>query len=113
MTRYVPSIHSIIDGALQEFQLEEKLYSIEEECSKQSLMFQEHKVHGSALLEIDHTHSLFEWLEHAEMEIVAMLKSKYIQPLKEEAILWASKLASLSDILPTGYCHTHHCMIYS
>lgn len=56
-------------------------------------------MYGSVLLGIDHTHSLLERLEHAQMELATMLMSRYIQPLREEAIQWAAKLSSLSDIL--------------
>ena len=82
-----------------ELKLEEKFFSIEEEWSEQNLSFQHYKSHGPVLLEASHTHSLLEQLEHAQMELATMLTSKYIQPLKEEAIQWAAKLASISDIL--------------
>lgn len=90
-------------SAQLELQLEEKFFSIEEEWSEQNLHFQPYKSHGLMLLDIDHTHSLLEQLEHAQMELATMLTSRHIQPLKEEAIQWAAKLATISDILQQVY----------
>ena len=97
--RYVPAIQEIIKCAKSELHLEEKLYSIEEEWSEQALVFQQYRGYGSVLLALDHTHSLMERLEHAQVELATMLMSQHIQPLKEEAIQWAAKLSSLADIL--------------
>lgn len=96
---HVPAIQEIVHCAQLELQLEEKFFSIQEEWSEQNLRFQHYKSHGPILLDIDHTHSLLEQLEHAQMELANMLMSRHIQPLKEEAIQWAAKLSSLADIL--------------
>ena len=79
--------------------MEEKLYSIEEEWSEQALVFQKYRGYGSVVLALDHTYLLMERLEHDQVELSVMLMSRYIQPLKEEAIQWAAKLSSLADIL--------------
>jgi len=99
LCRYVSAIQEIINCAKFELRLEEKLYSIEEEWSEQALVFQKYRGYGSVLLALDHTHSLMERLEHDQVELSTMLMSRYIQPLKEEAIQWAAKLSSLTDIL--------------
>ncbi len=96
---YVQTIQDIVNCAQNELRLEEKLYSIEEEWSEQTLVFQQYRGYGMVTLALDHTHSLLEKLEHAEIELATMLMSKYIQPLREEAIQWAAKLSSLADIL--------------
>ena len=93
------AIQEIVHCAQLELQLEEKFFSIQEEWSEQNLRFQHYKSHGPVLLNVDHTHTLLEQLEHAQMELANMLMSKHIQPLKEEAIQWAAKLNTLADIL--------------
>ena len=99
VSSHVGAIQEIVHCAQLELQLEEKFFSIEEEWSEQNLHFEQYKSHGPVLLDTDHTYSLLEQLEHAQMQLATMLMSKYIQPLKEEAIQWAAKLATLSDIL--------------
>lgn len=93
------AIRDIVHCAQLELQLEEKFFAIEEEWSEQNLHFQHYKSHGPVLLDINHTHSLLEELEHAQMELATMLTSRHIQPLKEDAIQWAAKLATITDIL--------------
>ena len=82
-----------------ELQLEEKFFSVEEEWSERALFFQQYKSYGPVLLDREYSHSLLEQLEHAQIELATMLMSRHIQPLKEEAIQWAAKLASIGDLL--------------
>lgn len=102
------AIQEIVHCAQLELKLEEKFFSIEEEWSEQNLSFQHYKSHGPVLLDSDHTHSLLEQLEHAQIELASMLTSKYIQPLREEAIQWAAKLATISDILQQVMIHVEY-----
>ena len=97
---HAPAIQGILHCARCELELEQQFYKVEEEWSEQVFTFQPYKPHGSSvLLNIDRTHSLIEQLEHTQIQLATMLKSKYIQPLKEEAAQWAAKLASVSEVL--------------
>ena len=102
---YIPCSHAaaiqdILHCARCELELEERFFKVEEEWSEQQLSFQPYKSHASsALLHIDHTHSLLEQLEHTQIQLATMLMSKYIQPLREEAAQWAAKLATVAEIL--------------
>ena len=100
---HVAAIQDIVSCAQLELQLEEKFFSIEGKWTEETLHFKQYKSHGPALLDKDHTHSLLEQLEHAQIELATMLVSRHIQPLREEAIHWAAKLASVSDILQQVY----------
>ena len=77
------------------------------------LTFQPYKPHGnSVLLNVDQTHSLIEQLENTQIQLATMLKSKYIQPLREEAAQWAARLACVSEILQKVsilYMHVYVC----
>ena len=58
-----------------------------------------YKSHGFVLLTDEHTHSLLEQLEHAQMQLATMLRSKHILPLRDDTAQWAVKLALISEVL--------------
>ena len=80
-------------------ELEIKLHQIEEEWTEQVLVLQIHPRRGPVVLEVKFTNGLLQQLEDSQILLMNMFNSRHIEPMKEEAAQWATKLMEISEVL--------------
>ncbi|XP_018096048.2 dynein heavy chain 5, axonemal [Xenopus laevis] len=90
---------SIAKAAKKEMDLEIKMRKVEEEWTEQVLSFKPYKNRGPISLVKEDSLLLLEELEDAHVLLAQMLESKEIDPLREEAMIWAEKLKRVHDVL--------------
>uniref|UniRef100_A0A7M5WVD3 Uncharacterized protein n=2 Tax=Clytia hemisphaerica TaxID=252671 RepID=A0A7M5WVD3_9CNID len=99
LLKHRDAIEEILCGSKAELELEMKLRHIEEEWTEQILKFQSFKSRGLVLFDQDHMNHLLDTLGDAKTTLSAMLTSKYVKPLREEAATWSLKLDEVSEVL--------------
>ena len=66
---------------------------------QQILKFQSFKSRGTVLFDHVHMNHLLDTLGDAKTTLSAMLTTKYVKPLREEAATWSLKLDEVSEVL--------------
>ncbi|XP_075124385.1 uncharacterized protein LOC142197756 [Leptodactylus fuscus] len=97
LLKFQKQLLSIAKAAKKEMDLEMKMRKVEEEWSDKVLSFQAYK--NKVLLVKDESFILLEELEDAQVLLAQMLNSKEIDPLREEATIWAEKLKRVGEVL--------------
>ena len=92
-------VEDITNSALKELQIEEKLRTISEDWADSQLTFVNFKSRGPIQLKGGETAELMERLEEAQMNLGAMMASRYIGPFKEDVQAWITKLSTVSEIV--------------
>ncbi|XP_031757885.1 dynein gamma chain, flagellar outer arm isoform X2 [Xenopus tropicalis] len=99
LLKFKDQLISIAKAARKEMELEIKMRKVEEEWTEQVLSFKPYKNRGCIFLVKEDSLILLEELEDAHVLLAQMLESKEIDPLREEATIWAEKLKRVHDVL--------------
>ncbi|XP_029452717.1 dynein gamma chain, flagellar outer arm-like [Rhinatrema bivittatum] len=99
LLKFQDQLISVTKAANKELELEIKMRKVEEEWTEQVLNFEAYKNRGPISLVKEESLLLLEELENAQILMAQMLMSKEIDPLREEANLWAEKLKRAGDVL--------------
>eukprot|EP00794_Sanderia_malayensis_P000407 gene407-1042_t len=99
LVKHKEEIEEIVQNAGKELDLEIRIRAIEEEWTEQVLSFEKFKSRGLVCLDNENTEKLLELSEDAKASLAAMLTSKHVTPLREEAAIWAVKLKEVAEVL--------------